>query len=291
MSHSMMWGGRIKPAIPTAAYGLRTIIEGYTGPLCRIHDPATTTEQDVFANVDGDFPISTVEALGWNNAKIVLLYDQGPNNADFGPRTTIANCPEITDGSGLVHLANGKATMNWTGNSCGIMGMDVNSDALSADKPWFEVVMVVEEPDTSGGNRRDYFWWGTGSGTNSRAILFNSTPSRLEYGGRRLNPNPFTVATQTVDRNTNLSLYGGASEYINGVYKLFQNNVLQGQNTSPSSGLSQNTTGVRPEIGNSPTSGGPHGLLGKVSEIQVFDYNIEAQRGATNVQIMNYYTI
>ncbi len=66
------------------AWGLRTLLTSYTGPLVRIRDTSNNAEQDVYANASGYLNAFTVTG----DAAVVKIYDQTGNGSDLVQATS-----------------------------------------------------------------------------------------------------------------------------------------------------------------------------------------------------------
>lgn len=66
---------------PKGAWGLRKMIDNYTGPLVRVRDTTTDAESDLAAGADGKLVAFT------GSPAVVKVYDQSGNGADIGQPT------------------------------------------------------------------------------------------------------------------------------------------------------------------------------------------------------------
>lgn len=128
-SYALLGGMQDNPAPPLAssanvfvAWGLRTLITGYVGPLVNFRRSSDNATLDFFAASNGWLDTAAVSAwLGANTATIATWYDQGANAAHI-TQAVLANQPTYTPGTRPtltfdgVNDALAKASITWAAN-------------------------------------------------------------------------------------------------------------------------------------------------------------------------------
>lgn len=99
-----------------AAYGLRRLRFGYTGPAIRVRRSSDNTEADIGFDGAGDLNTAALLAhVGAGNGFVTAWYDQSGNGRN-ATQATAANQPSIVT-AGVVNTANGRSALQFNGSS------------------------------------------------------------------------------------------------------------------------------------------------------------------------------
>ncbi|MCI4647233.1 CARDB domain-containing protein [Phaeodactylibacter sp.] len=216
--------------VPNAAFALRRLSDGYTGPAVRVRRSSDGAQQDIGFTAQGDLDTTALLSfVGSADGQVAIWYDQSLN-ANNAAQSNVSRMPYLVF-SGNVHRERGVPAIRF----------DNDQLRLLADVEVNGAVQIVMNKDTlnNGGfllGATSNFFWHTGGNVLFQSSLASSSlrngeayvdqelfdpelaPWRVErnavYSIRPNDPSNLTLWNQLgADRNT-LSLNGSYSEVI-----------------------------------------------------------------------------
>lgn len=263
---------------PTTAFGVRKIVNNYSGPLIRVRRSSDNAEQDIGFTVGGDLDTASLTTfVGAGNGFVRTWYDQS-GNARHATQTTTTAQPQIVT-SGSVELTNGKPTLRFNGSFWLSLTRPVTNDwslvasftatHTHASDGWWNLPGIFGG-EVSGGND------GTIGGVGSGMWFTGVNTSELRGNYINVIDGVMRVGSQRRTRST-------------GLIELWLNGLGQG------SGFANTTSVTAPAtfaIGAAAANGTGNRWIGSISEIMLYDSVIsEDERQTVEASQANYFSI
>jgi len=265
--------------LASVAYGLRKLIAGYNGPLCRVRRNADSVERDFFASGES---ISISELLAFSKGDSCFIpawYDQS-GNIFHVTQTATSKQPRIVN-SGVVEIdASGKPTLYFDGSD------DVLSNSSVSISNLCNTFIVAKSNAVDNEARIACSLTDeTGDTNNFRLLGYNPVTPRLSFC-QRANE----VQLVTSDTSISGSVIAAAKRSATNYQESYVNGVSKGTNTN----VTTTYAASRINIGNTrATSAYPNtgAWNGNISEVIITTPLSDSQRQKLERNQGKYYGI
>jgi|GEM_PF-2094139 len=192
-----------------AAYSIRRLRSGYTGPLMRVRRSSDSTEQDIGHTLGGNLNTATLTTFcGANSCFVRTWYDQS-GNVRNATQTTAVNQPRIVN-AGTIDLQNSRPTQRFATSS-----FDFNGVPLANTNYTFNGIIARN----SAGSTNYWLAGITQTGTNTLPHIGwrnNSNYTHAQYSNDYdIGVSVYTATTLLLATHT-ASTTGGKNTFFNG---------------------------------------------------------------------------
>lgn len=265
-----------------AAYGVRKLLNAYSGSCIRVVRSSDSTEQDIGFDGSGNLDTAALASfVGSNTGYVGKWYDQSGNGFDalahnYGVNTTTH--PEIrisgtnqTLNSVIAIKISGTRRFSWTNT-----GKDM--DLMMTFSPKATMIMAVGQIGTTPTSPIIIEWYENSTGDDYLS-LYESGGVRIDFG------NGSSSVGGAFANSSQICWYG----QVNGsAYTVYENNTSIGTATNGGA-QTLSGTGINAKIGGGGTSAS--NMDGYIQELIVWPTSQESNRGGIFTNVDTYYSI